>query len=123
MTMTTYQSNGSNNIIATTRIAVNETQSDIIDKVGRQMSTIELDGWTAADISFLGCSTPDGTFRPVYDDYGNEAAAIVSPDISVSLARLALVLAPVNYIKIRSGHAASEVPQAAERTLTLSLSR
>lgn len=121
--MTTYKSNGSNNIIATTGIAANGTRSEIIDKVGRQISTIELDGWTTADITFLGCSTPDGTFRPVYDDYGNEATAIVSPDISVSLARLALVLAPVNYIKIRSGHAASEVAQAEARTLTLSLSR
>ncbi len=121
--MTTYQSNGSNTLIATTKIAVNEARSEIIDKVGRQMSTIELDGWTTADITFLGCSTPDGTFRPVYDDYGNEATAIVSPDISVSLARLALVLAPVNYIKVRSGHASAEVAQAAERTLTLSLSR
>lgn len=108
---------------AVATIAANDTKSNVIDKRGKVMTVIELDGWTTADITFLGCSTPDGTFRPVYDDYGNEATAIVSPDISVSLARLALVLAPVNYIKIRSGHAASEVAQAAERTLTLSLSR
>ena len=121
--MTTYQSNGINTTIATTGITANGKQSEIIDKVGRQMSTIELDGWTTADISFLGCSTPDGTFRPVYDDYGNEAAAIVNANTSVTLARLALVLAPVNYIKIRSGRVASEVAQTEARTLKLSLTR
>lgn len=109
------------NVTAT--IAAAGKQSNIIDKRGKIMTVVELNDWTAADITFLGCSTAEGTFRPVYDDYGNEATAIVSANTSVTLARLALVLAPVNYIKIRSGHASAEVAQAAERTLTLSLSR
>lgn len=111
------------NDIAVVTFAAGATKSNVIDKRGKLMTVMELNDWTAADVTFLGCSTSDGTFRPVYDDYGNEATAIVSGNISVTLARLVLVLAPVNFIQLRSGHVTAEVSQAAARTINLPLSR
>lgn len=111
------------NDIAVVTFTAGATKSNVIDKRGKLMTVMELNDWTAADVTFLGCSTADGTFRPVYDDYGNEAVAIVSGNISVTLARLVLVLAPINFIQLRSGRVTSEIAQAAARTINLPLSR
>jgi len=79
--------------------------------------------WTTADLTFLGSADdfgdPEGTWSPIYDQYGNEftVTAAASQVIQIDPAGFA----GVRHVKVRSGTSGTPVNQAAERTLTLVL--
>lgn len=83
------------------------------------------DAWTAADITFAVCDTPDGTFNKlVYGTDESEVTIKASADEVIALdGKLLDALEACPYIKIRSGTAAVPVAQGAERTIKVVLAR
>lgn len=107
-------------------IASGESVSSVIDLTVSayrcpRLCAISVGDWTTAGITVLVSDAVDGTFRPLYDQNGNEYVVTVSADKT-------FVVTPADtigfgFMKIRSGTAASPVNQAAERTLTLFLAQ
>lgn len=81
--------------------------------------------WTAADITFAVCDTPDGTFNKLtYGSDGNEVTVTAVADVVIALDGKVLdALEACPYFKIRSGTAAVPVNQLAERTIKVVLAR
>lgn len=75
--------------------------------------------WTAANLTMQSCSVSGGTFSNVVDDTGAEVSIPVAAGKTIPVIVNALALAPLHYVKFRSGTSAVPVQQAAERTLTL----
>lgn len=78
--------------------------------------------WTTANLTFQAAPTLDGTYKDVYDGGAEYVFPVVAGKCCDDSAG-ALVMAPLRYIKVRSGTAGTPVAQAAERTLTLILKR
>lgn len=101
-------------------IAATESLSTQADLEGFSVVAIEMPAaWTAAAITVQAASLRDGTFKDVVDDGGTEVSitAAASQVIAVSAAKDAL--APLRFIKLRSGTGALPVAQAAERVIRL----
>ena len=85
-----------------------EQQSTVIDKSKyTKMGIIMPSAWTAADITFLGCMTEDGTFMPL--EQGSDGAEVVlkaeaSKSIGLDSAALKGVLEAIPFVKLRSGN-------------------
>jgi hypothetical protein len=81
--------------------------------------------WTAADITFAVCDTPDGTFNKLtYGLDGSEVTVTVAVDTVIALdGKVQNALEACPYFKIRSGTAAVPVNQLAERTIRVVLMR
>ena len=83
-------------------------QTAYIDKSKyTKMAIFTPSAWTSADITFLGCLTPDGTYVPLEQaSDGAEVAVKVeaSKVIGLDSAALKNVLEAVPYIKLRSGN-------------------
>lgn len=97
--------------------------SDVVDFAGYKEAAIEMStAWTAASITFAAASASSGTFNPVYGSTGAEIT-VTAPDLSriITMDVVAASLAPLRFVKIRSGTFATPVTQAATRTLTLIL--
>jgi len=79
------------------------------------------DAWTAADITFAVCDTPDGTFNKLtYGVDGNEVTIKAVASAVIALDGKALnALEACPYFKIRSGTSGTPVNQLAERTLRI----
>jgi hypothetical protein len=111
------------NILKNAVIAAGASQSEIVNLQGVSLLAIEMPGeWTTADITFLAANDPASTFLPIYDDAGAEvkvASANAVASRMITLDAAALKLAPYQFIKIRSGVAATPVNQAAARALKL----
>jgi hypothetical protein len=78
--------------------------------------------WTAASITFAASADSQGTYGPVYDDTGAEvtlASANVVASRMIALKSLRDVMAPLRYIKLRSGTSAVPVNQAADRGIVV----
>lgn len=102
-------------------IASGQSLSNEVDLEGFSVVAIEMPGaWTAAGLSFQAASLRGGTHKDLYDDAGAEVqvSAGASRVVAVTGAD-ADALAPLRFIKIRSGTAATPVNQAAERSLRL----
>lgn len=102
-------------------IASGASLSGAVDLEGFAVVAIEMPAaWTAAGITFQAASLSGGTYLDVYDDAGAEVAisAGASRVIAVTGAD-ADALAPLQFIKIRSGTGGVPVAQAAERKLRL----
>lgn len=74
--------------------------------------------WTAANLTFQAVDVSGGTYEDVYDAAGNElsviaAASRVLTDIPE--------LAPIRFLKVRSGTSGTPVNQGADRTIKLVL--
>lgn len=69
--------------------------------------------WTAADLTFLVCDNPDGTFVDLYDDSASQVK-VLSPGVAryISLVSITDALRPYSYIKLKSS-----VNQAADRVI------
>jgi hypothetical protein len=106
-------------------IAESASLSAYFDKRGYSKLSIEMPAsWTAADISFAGCSTSGGTYTPVYlAEDGIEITAETSTSRIVSIGIFNDALAAIPYLKIRSGTVGTPVVQTAAITLTVLLSR
>lgn len=109
--------------IITVTIASGASQTGAIDLENYQLAAIQMPtAWTAAGISYLAATTKTGTYQPVYSN-GIEVTASVAASTCAVAADNALCLAPLRFIKIRSGTAGTPVNQGADRTLTLILKR
>lgn len=73
--------------------------------------------WAAANLTFSGSSTQDGTFYNLYDSSGNEltVTAAASRHIILTPANFA----SLNWLKIRSGTSGTPVNQTGAPTLQL----
>lgn len=93
-------------------------QSDAFSLHGRTPVGVYMPGtWTAANLTFLACSTIDGTFVSMYSTAGSEL-------VVTAAASLYLPIDPVNFhgvgfLIIRSGTAATPVQQGGARSLVL----
>lgn len=79
--------------------------------------------WTPANLTFQASNVSGGTFVDVYNDAGDEITALAAATRIITIDVNSLGLAPLSYIKIRSGTSATAVVQGAERTLTLILKK
>lgn len=75
--------------------------------------------WTTAAITVLASPTSGGTFLPVHDDGGTELSITAAASQVIALSAAAAKIAPLRYIKLRSGTTATPVAQAAARELTI----
>ncbi len=111
-------------VVAT--IAAAASLSGVIDIGGfKEIGIIMPAAWTtAANISFVASSTPDGTFVKVQDDQGNETKlAGVAASVAIGFDTQNNDLKAFRFIKLRSGIAATPVAQAAERKITVLLKK
>ena len=122
MTRAIHDNSASEVITAT--IANGEALSGEIDLGGYQIGAIQMPAaWTAANITFTAATATGGTFQSLYDDSGLEVTVTAAAAECIALSSNALNLAPLRFIKIRSGTAATPVNQGAARTIQLILKR
>lgn len=106
----------------TVTIASGTALSAEIDLGTAQLAAIYMPAaWDAANISFQAATVSGGTYQDVYNDGGNEVVVVASASRCISVNAAAMSLAPLRYIKIRSGSTGTPVNQTATRTLTLIL--
>ena len=100
-----------------TTITGGQSQSSEIDLESYGVVAIMMPAvFGATSITFLASATSGGTFYPVYDSAGNELAATVTGShIITDLPELA----PLRYIKIRSGTEATPLAVSSTTGLTL----
>lgn len=109
---------GNQSITAT--IANGESVSAEIDIMGYNLLAIQMPAaWTTANLTFQASSATGGTFNDVYDDAGSEVTVTAAVSRVISLDSVALKLAPMRYIKIRSGTTATPVAQGGARSLVI----
>ena len=97
--------------------------SDAIDLEGYQLAAIQMPAtWVAAAITFLAATESGGTFQSVYNA-GTEVSETVAQARCQTIVANMPALAPLRFIKLRSGTAATPVNQTADRVLTLILKR
>lgn len=82
-------------------IAASGTISTAVDLGNMEFVALYMPAaWTVADLNVHASPTPNGTYRPVYNDAGTIATIKVGTDRVVSLDSLALVVAALRYIKL-----------------------
>ena len=110
----------------TVTISSGQSLSTEVDLEGYQLCAIEMpSAWDAAALTFRGSSTSGGTFKDIKAN-GLEVAEpgsnlTATAGVINSIDVNAMALAPIRYLKIRSGTSGSAVNQTANRTLTLIL--
>jgi len=112
-------------------IGENESLSDVIDVRGfRQMALGMPSEWTTANITFQNADKEDGDFLDVYDDDGDELLVKAAADRLIVLSGQAEkmpdsmnVVAPLRFIKLRSGTSGTPVDQGDDRKIKVYLSR
>jgi hypothetical protein len=109
--------------VASAIIVASASLSGAVDVRDAEAMSIEIpSAWTAANLTFQGCHTVDGTFVDLYDDSGAEITVTVGgASRLIAVDYQAAPLRNVNFLKVRSGTTASAVAQAAARTLRLHL--
>lgn len=92
-----------------------------IDLGGGTLFALELPaGWVSADVTFMAATSPGGTYRSVVGDDGVEVKATVGAgDKIVPLANVAVHLAALRWVKIRSGTFGVPVNQTGAPTINL----
>jgi hypothetical protein len=75
--------------------------------------------WVAANITFQASNQFGGTYYDLYDDAGSEVVVTAAQQRCISCDSVAMKLAPLRWIKIRSGTTAVPVNQTADRYITL----
>ena len=110
----------------TATISSGTSLSTEVDLEGYQLAAIEMpSAWDAAGLTFQGSSTSNGTYKDIkangleVTEPGSNLTATAGVINSIDVN--AMALAPIRYLKIRSGTSASAVNQTANRTLTLIL--
>lgn len=93
--------------------------SGVIDGRGMRLAKIFMpDEWTAADMTFLEASAPDGTFYSLNIDNA-EVVEKVAAEKVIAISDNAMALSGMCYLKLQSGTAASVVQQAGKRVIGL----
>jgi hypothetical protein len=106
--------------IFTVTIAEDESLSNAIRLGERKHIGIVMPAdWDAANLTFQTCNTVGGTFQDLYDDAGVEVTVVAAADRNIGVDVAALKLAPWEWVKLRSGTAATPVAQGAARTIKI----
>lgn len=93
-----------------------------IDLGSYQLAAIQMPtAWDAANISFQATTASGGTYQDLYNDGGNEVVVVAAASRCIAVNAAAMSLAPLRYIKIRSGTTGTPVNQTATRTIILIL--
>lgn len=96
--------------------------SSMVDLEGYSFFAINMTtAWDTANITLQACPTGDGTFQDVYDDNGTEVTITAAASRIITVNTNLYNLAPLRFIKLRSGTTATPVAQSTSRTLTLVL--
>jgi len=110
----------------TVTISSGTSLSTEVDLEGYQLCAIEMpSAWDAAALTFQGSSTSSGTYKDIkangleVTEPGSNLTATAGVINAIDVN--AMALAPIRYLKIRSGTSGSAVNQTANRTLTLIL--
>lgn len=94
--------------------------SGVVNISGMSLLAIKMPAsWVAANITFMACESKDGTFYDLYDDAGSEVTVTAAQQRTISCDSVALKLAPLQFIKVRSGTTATPVNQTGAPTLYL----
>lgn len=101
----------------TATIPAGGSLSGEVDLNGHQIVAIYMPGtWQAANITFTASNVSGGTFYDVYDSAGNELTVTASASRTiVDIPELA----PLRFIKVRSGTSGTPVTQGANRNIIL----
>jgi hypothetical protein len=75
--------------------------------------------WTSASLTFQVSDLENGAYQDLYTDAGAEVEIPAVTAHTIGLAAVRDVLAPFDYMKIRSGTSTTSVSQEADRTLTV----
>jgi len=111
-----------NTTTTTATIASAASLSDEINISGyAHMAIMMPASWTAADITFQASNESGGTFYDLYGIDGVEINITAEAQRVITIDVHSSALAPLSYLKIRSGTAGTPVAQAAERILTIIL--
>lgn len=112
---------------ATLTIASGASVSDAVDTGGYALLALETPAaWTAAALTFQHSRDGSTSWTDLYDDQGTEVS-IPSAALSTTASRTIVDntilnrLAPLRYLRVRSGTAAIPVAQAAQRQFVLSM--
>lgn len=111
-------------ITKVTTIASGESLSSAIDLEVYKLAAILMPAaWTAAGVTFeiAESNQASATWRPLFDDQGNEVTVTTAAGRAVGLDSMAGALAACRYVKIRSGTSGAPVNQTADRTLILAV--
>ncbi len=107
-------------------IIMRDTSTIINKRHYKYLSLYLPNDWTTAKITFLGCTTPDGTFKQVVKGTDGAELEIASLTASKTIGLdgiLVEVLITVPYLKLRSGTAATPVDQGTDKTINYILMR
>ncbi|MDR3560479.1 MAG: hypothetical protein P4N59_03410 [Negativicutes bacterium] len=111
----------------TTTIQSGQPLSDEIDLGNEQLVAIQMPtGWDAANISFqasMALAANGGIYQDLYNDGGNEVIVVAAASRCIAINAAALSIAPLRYIRIRSGSTGTPVNQTAARILSLILKK
>lgn len=100
-------------------IASGASISSVIDLGMQRAFIVDMPAiWTAANLTFLLSFDGGATWKPFYDENGNEIVVIAAAAESIHLGD-AQQWAAIWKMKIRSGTTATPVAQAAARTLKI----
>lgn len=112
-----------NPVMVNVAIAGGTALSGAADIEGFQLMTIQMPAeWDTANLTFLAAATAGGTYQDVYDGGAEYVFPVVAGKCCVDADNI-LALAPLRYIRLRSGTASAPVSQTADRVLTLLLKR
>jgi hypothetical protein len=75
--------------------------------------------FTGTALTFQASATAGGTYADVYDDAGAEVSVTVAQGRTVSASAAAAKLAPLRFIKVRSGATGNPTVEVAERNILL----
>jgi len=108
--------------ILTATIAKDAAVSGVIEIGGARHFAIQMPAaWTTANLTFQASNLIDGTFYDVYGSDGIEIMLTATASRMIVLDIHQSALAPLSFIKIRSGTTGTPVNQAAARTLNVIL--
>jgi hypothetical protein len=101
-------------------IAAGESLSAEIDLYEDSLVAFQLPGtFTGTKRTFQASATTGGTFADLKDDAGAEVEVTVAQGTVVSAAAAAAKLAPIRFIKVRSGATGNPTVEVAERQILL----
>lgn len=108
--------------VITTTIPNGGNVSGVVDtgSKGQRLAIQMPAGWTAANITLLASDDPAGTFQDVYDSGGTEVVLIAAASrMIVTTTAHKDAIAPLRYLKFRSGTTGTPVNQGAARDLKI----
>ena len=109
-------------MVQTAFITISQSLSGEVDLAGYGLvGLIFPTAWTAASLSFQASDVSGGTFYNLRDDTGTEISVAAAGSVAIGCDVDGPKLAPFRFLRLRSGVAATTVPQAASIAITLIL--